>query len=234
MRVLTMCLGIGIALAAACGGDSSKNGTNSNGRDTLTGQCTATSATQTCTGEAAFEQCMQGSCDSQLKAAFGSGYAGGAFTGPCAAYMNCQMACPCDANAPTCESNCTSQLLSNSSCMTVIMAVSSCMTSAGCVEPVCTSTTGTGTGANTGTGTGLNTATYTNIATSTDTATYTNLTTATATGGCAAAGQCCNTLAAMGGTAAAQTAQQCATIATMGDAACNQILGIWQTYGFCN
>jgi hypothetical protein len=38
----------------------------------------------------------------------------------------------------------------------------------------------------------------------------------------------------MGGTAAAaQTAQQCATIATMGDATCNQILGIWQTYGLC-
>jgi len=154
MRTLTLCLGIGILLTTACGSSNSKPGTNANGRNAVSGQCT-TSATQTCTGEDAYATCLESNCDSQLKAMLGSGYASGSFSGACAAFMNCELACPCDATAATCESTCTTtNLLGDSNCAAAAMAVETCSTAAGCVQGVCTATTPTSTGPGTTTGTG--------------------------------------------------------------------------------
>ena len=228
MRALALCLGIGILLTATCGGSSSNTtGTDTStgtgtstatvatGRNPVTGFCSGSTAL-TCTGDqAVYVQCVLTNCNTQAVAAFGPSWASGSLAGACGAMMNCRLACPCDATASTCENGCFS--LADTLCMDAIIPLRTCATAAGCTEPSCTlNTTGIATG----------TATYTNLAT----ATLTSVT--TATGGCAAAAQCCTTLAALGA-AAAQLQQECATMAAQGDAACSQFLGIIRGYGFC-
>jgi hypothetical protein len=214
MRTLSIFVATMALATFGCGGSSDSNGgkTNSNGRNTATGQCPGASssgAAETCTGEDAYQQCILASCTPQFQACFGNGFTSGNFTGgACADYMGCQMACPCDSSAVTCETACQQKMLANPSCMTCMTTVSTCTLGSGCAQPVCTPAT----------------------ATSTNTKTTTS--TATATGGsCAAVGACCATLTA--GATAAQYQSTCATIVAAGEATCAQILSSWQSAGLC-
>ena len=244
MRVLVRYLGIGMLVTTACGsGGSSKNGglQNSNGRNSLTGQCTGSTSSQTCTGEDAYAQCLETACDAQLKTALGNGYASGSFSGPCAPYISCELACPCDATASACDNNCyMTDVTRNASCSVAFSAISVCSLGSGCTLPVCTANT---TGAATSTATLINTATFTNTFTNTatlvntstltSTATLTNTAsgTNTATTNCAALLACCDALLA--GPQAAAFQQTCSQLASLTDSVCQQVLAGWAQAGLC-
>jgi len=231
MRAVVGCLGVGILVGAACGGGSSTSKstgtstsisgpTNSNGRNSLTGQCAGSTSSQICTGEDAYVQCFEAACNTQLKAAFGSGYATGSVSGPCAPYLACELACPCDATAAACESNCyATDVTNNANCSGALLALTSCALSSGCQSPVC---------ATNSTGTGTNTATLANTGTLTSTTSSTNTTTTN----CAALQGCCATLLA--GEQAAAYQQTCNQLTTYGDAVCLQVLSGWEQAGLCN
>ncbi|HEX7599730.1 MAG TPA: hypothetical protein VF518_16050 [Polyangia bacterium] len=227
MRALALCLGFGILLTVACGGSSNKN---SNGRDSKTGMCSAV-AGQTCTGVDAYDSCVTTACDAEAKAALGSGYASGSYSGPCADYMKCVLACPCDATATSCQTNCYSKVTSNAACMTPAIALSTCIDSAACAEPVCSGGTSTGTGGGTATYTNASTATYTNAGTATftnaSTATFTSLTTGTGGPNCTKLQTCCNSLAA------GSTSADCSSVNSLSDASCASLLTTYAQYGVC-
>lgn len=196
-----------------CGGGSS-NGTSPTGRTGSTGgQCPASSKGQTCTGEDAYNNCVASACGTQVKACFGNNYAKGDFTGSvCADWMSCQMKCPCDATASTCEGTCATQYLmsaAGTSCMTCVTTLGACVQAAtNCTQPVCTTTT----------------------TTTTNTTTTTTTTTSTGTG-CAGAIACCNALASLGG---ATLVQQCqAALAGQTDAVCEQVVASYKQAGLC-
>ena len=150
MRTFGTFWAVGIAvLAVGCGSSSSSK--NSNGRDNVTGSC----ANATCAAANAFTQCIETNCSTQIVAALGSGYASGSFSGPCAQYQNCKLACPCDATATTCEGTCALQYLTaGSACSTAYNAVQTCgetVALGACASSVATCPTSTATGTGTGT-----------------------------------------------------------------------------------
>jgi hypothetical protein len=223
---------------------SSNNGpTNSNGRNSLTGQCSGSTSSQLCAGEDAYVQCLETACDSEFKAALGNGYASGSPSGPCGSYIACELVCPCDATASACEDACyATDVTNNASCYTAFQALSTCALTSACKTPVCaTNTTGTVTSTATlvNTATLTNTATFTNSATLPGTTTLTNTKTLTdtssntntATTNCALLLSCCDTLLA--GAQGAAYQQTCTQLATYGDAVCLQVLTEWQQSGIC-
>lgn len=192
----------------ACGGGSGSSGTSPSGRTGSNGgQCPASSKGQTCTGEDAYNNCLTSACGTQVKACFGNNYAKGDFTGSvCADWMNCQMKCPCDATASTCEGACATQYLmtaAGTTCLSCVTQLGTCVQAAtSCKQPVCT-TTNPGVDAG-GTSTG---------------------------GGCAGASACCDALAALGG---ATVVQQCKTaLAGQTDAVCDQVVTSYKQAGLC-
>jgi hypothetical protein len=167
MRTFTGSLAIAaLALVAACGSSSSSN-TPSTGRSPSTGgQCPAGSTSgQTCTGEAAFNSCIMTACGAQYQACFGSNYASGNFAGSaCADFLTCEIQCPCDATAKTCEYTCYTQHAAvGSACSNALLALGVCAAAntaptGACVSPVCTGGTppDTSTSTTTSTTTGPN------------------------------------------------------------------------------
>jgi hypothetical protein len=115
---------------AACG--SSGGGGSGTGRDSL-GQCHGNPG-QTCTGTDTYETCVENACDAQFKAALGADYKNGNFSGVCASYFNCIIACNCGDN--TCQGACTAQL--SGDCQTAAIALGSCTSGSTCTPPVCT------------------------------------------------------------------------------------------------
>jgi hypothetical protein len=147
MRTLGTLLVLALyAGAAGCGGGSgSSNYTSPTGRSPANGgQCPASSSGQTCTGEDAYYDCLIKACDAQSKACFGNSYLKGDFTGGvCADFMNCVLLCPCDATGDACVMNCTATYVmsaTSTACMTCALTLQTCTETAGCVEPVCTTT----------------------------------------------------------------------------------------------
>lgn len=188
-------------------------------------------------------QCLETACDSEFKAALGSGYASGSPSGPCGPYIACELACPCDATATACEGNCyATDVTNNASCYAAFQALSTCALTSACNAPVCatnTTETVTNTATLVNTATLTNTATFTNSATLPGTATLTNTKTLTntasntntATTNCALLLSCCDTLLA--GAQGAAYQQTCTQLATYGDAVCLQVLNGWQQSGIC-
>ena len=222
MRTFGTFLAVGIlAAAAGCGGGSG-GGTNSNGRNTVTGMC----AKDSCAAMDTFLNCVEKNCAAQVTAAYGSGYASGTFSGPCAQLQTCLIACSCGTTSTTCEDTCNAQYkATGSACATADDAVTACGSSlvmAGTCTYAACPVTGTATSTLTSTSTITNTATTT---TTTTTATSTS----TATGSCAQAVTCCNSLMATG----AVTQAECTMLATLGDAGCSSFLTSIQSSGFC-
>jgi hypothetical protein len=208
MRTFSSFLAVGILAATVGCGGSSGNGTSSTGRSASNGgQCPVDS---TCTGEAEYENCLLTACGAEYKACFGANFASGDFTGsPCADFIKCEMACPCDATGQACEANCATQYAAmGSACYTAITALATCVganvtPNGSCVPPVCS-------GGPTGT------------STSTDTSTST---------GCAEALACCTSL---GATYGAAVAQQCAAaLSGQTDAVCAQLVASYRQAGVC-
>jgi hypothetical protein len=137
------------ALLGACGSDDSSSGTSKDagagidgtlvvadaapsdaatvtadsGGGTVTG-CLSGSApdagpTAACT---LFEQCAQGSCNSQFAAAFGAGWAGGTVSGACAGFYQCASAGGCSSSA---ISGCEGSI--SAGCAIALGAVESCL-----------------------------------------------------------------------------------------------------------
>jgi hypothetical protein len=207
----TFLVAVVFAVAAGCGGGSSNNGTSSSGRSASSGgMCPGSSSSgEVCTGEEAYANCELSACGTEYKACFGANYASGNYAGgACADWMNCMMACPCDATATTCETNCSMTLATaaGQTCMTCLLSLQACTdTGAGasCTQPVCTST---------------NTTTSTATSTSTTTSTGTN---------CAALAACCARMT----DATMQTACQSAASSAGGvDSTCALILPQLQSY----
>jgi hypothetical protein len=208
-----------------CGGGDGGGSINSKGRNTVTGECSAQSQGETCTGEAAYEACIKSKCDAQYKACLGSGYASGSYSGPCGPMANCLLNCPCDATADSCEMNCFQQITPE--CMTCGQGIEMCERTSGCTEPVCTPITATATGTSTGTGTSSGSATKTSTSFNTGTGT------SASTGNCAALQACCKQLVAAGGPQAAQYEQLCNSYANVPDATCLQVLTGYRQNGLC-
>jgi hypothetical protein len=211
MRTFDTFLAVGIlALAAGCGGSDNKSTsgrTFSNG-----GQCPASSSGEVCTGEDAYNTCELNACGTEYKACFGNNFASGDFAGGvCADFFACEMKCPCDATATTCEETCTTQYLTTAAgatCAACVTTLSTCVTTgagATCTNPVCTTTS-----------------TNTNTNTNTDTSTST---------GCAGALACCT---ALGTTYGATVTTQCQTaLAGQTDATCDQVVSAYKAAGIC-
>jgi hypothetical protein len=208
MRTFGTFLAVGIlALAAGCGGSSGSNGTSSTGRSASNGgQCPGSSSGQSCTGEAAYNTCELNACGAQYKVCFGNNFASGNYAGgACSDFLTCELKCPCDATAMTCEQTCATQyMLTSTVCATCLGTLSACVDSgagAACTKPVCT-TTGTATNTNTNTSTGTN---------------------------CAALQTCCASAAG-----AVATACQSALANTGGvDTTCAGVLSGFKTAGYC-
>ena len=224
MRTFGSYLAVGIlALAVGCGGSSSGTGGPDGGGSSSTGrtasnggQCPGSSTGQSCTNESAYESCLLNACGTQYKAALGNNFASGNFAGsPCADFMNCELKCPCDTTATTCEAACFTQYAgSTSTCYTALMAVEACVV--GNTTCACTQATNT------------NTSTATSTATGTGTSTGTG----TGTGSCAALSGCCASIVAMAG--GGVTVQECqAAYAAVPDATCAQTLSAYKTEGIC-
>jgi hypothetical protein len=153
-------------------------------------------------------------CGTQYKAALGNNFASGNFAGsPCADFMTCELKCPCDTTATTCEAACFTQYAgSTSTCYTALMAVEACVVG----NTSCTCTL----------------ATNTNTSTATSTATKTTTSTSTSTGtGCAGALACCTALASAGGASVVQACKD--ALAGQTDAVCTQFVSVYKTNGLC-
>jgi hypothetical protein len=131
-----------LVVSTGCGGDSKdKGGSSPSGRSAANGgTCPASSSGQTCTGEKEYADCAMAACGAQSKTCFGADFLSGVYTGPCGPYLDCQMKCPCDATATTCEQNCTTLVTTNTECLMCLLTLASCVQSAGCAEPVCQGT----------------------------------------------------------------------------------------------
>jgi len=200
-------------MASSCGGGSD-SGTSGSGRSAASGGQCSTSSSASCAAAKTYQTCVTGKCDAPYKAAFGSGYVSGNFSGgACASLIACYMACPCDVTATSCEMACYTK--QDATCDTAMTAITACVTGSGCALPNC-SDAGTGT---------LPTTTLTSTLTSTSTAT------GSTTGSCAAVTTCCAKLTA--GASAATYQQTCQTLASLGDAYCSQVLTAWQAAGVC-
>jgi hypothetical protein len=155
----TILVAVIFASAAGCGGGSGSK-KSPTGRDpALGGMCPASSGGKTCTGEKEYADCLTAACGAQAKACIGANYAQGDFSGsPCADFMTCEMACPCDATGDACVMNCASlHVTPVPACLACAMPMQSCLASAACELPKCTTTgTPTSTSTNTSTGTGAN------------------------------------------------------------------------------
>jgi hypothetical protein len=185
-------------------------GTTSGGRSAL-GSCSSSSS-QVCTGEEAYSTCITQACSAQITACYGPAYASGTYAGACTTFLKCQAACPCDSTATTCETNCTSQFMTDATCMTCLQTYSACVKTSGCVAPVCTgSTTPDASVSVPPTGVDGGTA---------------------AAAGCAEALKCCTALTAKYGAAAGQTCQS--TVATSTDAVCATLVAQYKPLGMCD
>ena len=210
MRTLGIFLAVGIlAVVAGCGGSSTSGGLDGGGSSTTGrtpsngGQCPGSTG-QSCTNESAYQSCLLNACGTEYKAALGNNFASGNFTGsPCADFMNCQLKCPCDATATTCEATCaTTYAASGSTCFTALMAVEACVV--GNTSCTCTPATNTNTNTNTNTSTGT---------------------------GCTAAQACCASLGTTYGASVAQ--QCATALAGQTDAACTQLVASYKQAGVC-
>jgi hypothetical protein len=180
MRSLIGLLAVVGVVGFGCSSSSSDGGAggSAGGSSVWNNSCSPTGQTQTCTGEAAYEQCLMTACNAQMQAAFGSGVATGVLGGPCASYITCQNNCPCDANNNTCKVSCQNNM--PAACQTPFTNLTSCVLSASCTLPQCTPAGGTG--GSTGTGGAPGTGGTTGLGGSTGT--YT----------CAQLGACCATM----------------------------------------
>jgi len=142
-----------LVVATGCGSSSDdKGGSSPSGRSPATGgACPASSSGQTCTGEKEYSDCAMAACGTQSRTCFGADFLSGVYAGPCGPYLDCQMKCPCDATAATCEANCTTLVSANTECMMCLLSLATCVQGAGCAQPVCT-----GTGIDAGTTGGTN------------------------------------------------------------------------------
>jgi hypothetical protein len=154
MRTFVSFLAAGIfAVLVGCGSSSSNGGSGSGRTGSNGGLCPGSSKGQTCTGEAEYASCTVAACRAEYEACYGSNFASGNFTGStCADLMACQLKCPCDATATTCESSCRSQYAPlGSACLSALGALTVCVAAntaptGTCVSAVCTGGTPTATG----------------------------------------------------------------------------------------
>jgi hypothetical protein len=136
MRIFGAFVVAGILVVSMGCGSSSNDNKSSGGRSPASGgMCPASSSGQTCTGEQAYLDCLQAACGTQYKDCFGNDYMSGVFGGKCGDYLTCLMACPCDATASSCESNCTNLVLTNAACQTCLLTMGLCTQGAGCQQP---------------------------------------------------------------------------------------------------
>lgn len=154
MRIRAWMFGL-LAVSAiaivACGDDDSDGGGGGGGGGNKQTGCYGTPG-QTCTGTAEYETCINGACNSDFVACYGAGYKTGSFSGPCADYVNCTMACACDANYSSCSQACVSKMTSD--CQSCAMKLGTCVQGASCTKPVCTGGGTGGSAGNPGTGGG--------------------------------------------------------------------------------
>jgi hypothetical protein len=153
----TILVAVIFASAAGCGGGSGSK-KSPTGRDpALGGMCPASSGGKTCTGEKAYADCMTAACGAQAKGCIGANYAQGDFSGsPCADFMTCEMACPCDATGDSCVMTCVGNYVTPvPTCSACALPLQGCLAGAACELPKCDptgTTTSTSTATNTATG----------------------------------------------------------------------------------
>ncbi|MFC1641847.1 hypothetical protein ACFL5O_04035 [Myxococcota bacterium] len=132
--VLAFCAWASVWIGA-CESDNGDESTQSATGRSAMGECSASTQDPTCSGEEAYEQCLTAKCDSVYQECFGSGYASGTISGPCAATVTCMKACNC--GDLTCEINCAQSV--SAECQACDEKVDQCEQTSGCQEPVCDS-----------------------------------------------------------------------------------------------
>ncbi len=137
-NIAVLCL----LVAGGCSSTSNQGTVQSSARS-VSGQCNSTGeAGQTCTGGEQYEQCLMAKCDNQYQQCLGPSYKAGAYSGPCAAAMNCLLGCACgDLN---CELGCQTKYTDE--CESCSEAADDCEKSSGCQQPVCSGGTSGGSG----------------------------------------------------------------------------------------
>ena len=129
----------GAVLLTACSGDSDSSSGESTGRNVY-GECPSDDMSETCTGEAAYDNCVQDACDDTFKSCFGTGYASGSYGGACGSVVTCMFGCACGDTA--CELACAQN--ASSECITCYDEADACVEQSGCEEPQCSTGSSTG------------------------------------------------------------------------------------------
>jgi hypothetical protein len=132
MRVVIGLVAMACACSMGCSNGSANDGAGGSAGGSSYFFGTGCDAACPLSGTGEYNSCLMGRCDSVLKSVYGDGYATGAFSGPCGAYMSCIRDCKCD---ETCARACMTGATACDS--TASFRVYSCGQFYGCGQYLC-------------------------------------------------------------------------------------------------